>query len=526
MNRRAGTCVPGITFALTLAVVACGSRVPPPRANAAGPASSAPDILQTIPGSGSNGSASLSAASPSSLRGVSGGSQGAISYGDPSCRGGATDVGVYADHVDLGLVAAKTGPLPGQFNATIEAVDAYFKMLNAEHGGICGRKIVLNVRDDAGSASLDERYARELAEEKKVFAFVGSISAPDSDTGVAKVAREHRIVDIGCPLTFSRSASAYSYGGPGQLQPRLIGEGANAIPYLNRKFGIKQIAMVWLGEALVSKVNAWAFEAAALKASNEGITICYAREIATLDNNFQSYAIAMKGSCPASKGPLAVYSTVDNSSNIKLAQAMADQGVPYKVFSPTFSSYLQSFVKDENGRPRAATEGAYISLPQVPFERCARLDDQDRPVPPCSHPELDRYVRALRRYVPGFRAPGSFGAPGWGMAELFTQAAVRCGAALTRECLRSSLDAMGSFTDRGLLAPARPSAHVIYSADLLLRVHNGGFVEEAPQAAHGPPEAPDLWDSYALFDWWNYYCGHKKSFGKSATDVDSFVTTC
>lgn len=509
--------------AIALLLVACGSRVAPlagPQRGNGGldPAAggTAPQIPGLSPGPGVTPTSGSSANTGLPTIGA-----------QKPCSGGATDTGVAADRIDIGLVAAKTGPLPGQFNATIEAVDAYFKMLNAEHGGICGRRVRLHVRDDAGRAADDERYARELAEEVKVFAFVGSISAPDSDTGVAKVARDNKIVDIGFPLTYTRSESAYSYGVPGQLQRRLIGDGAAAIPYLNAKNGITQIAMLWLGEALVSKANAWAFEAAALRASGGRIKICYAQETATLDNNFQSYAISLKGKCPASQGPLAVYSTMENSSNIKLAQAMKDQAVRYRVFSPNFSSYLQSFVRDENGAPRSAIEGAYLSLPQIPFERCASLDADGRPVPPCRHPELDRYVRALRRYVPGFRAPGSFGAPGWGMAELFTQAATACGATLTRVCLRNALDAMGPFSDHGFLAPSRPADHVIYSADLLVRVKNGRFVEEPPGDSKGPASAPELWDDYRLFDWWQYFCSNKHLFPEpNRSDIDGFVTSC
>ncbi|MGH2830790.1 MAG: ABC transporter substrate-binding protein [Actinomycetota bacterium] len=507
---------------LALLAVACGARVEP-QAGVVLPGG------QVIPTTDSSLPVDLS---PGATAGAAGGPgpnvPGApnVPPAEAGCLGGgATDVGVKADRIDIGLVAAKTGPLPGQFNSTIEAVDAYVKMLNAERGGICGRRVVLHVRDDAGNQGNNERLARELAEEVKIFAFVGSVSAPDSDTGVAKVSRDHRLVDIGFPLTYARSESPYTYGVPGQLQRRKIGAGSSGIPYLNRTHGIKQMAILWLGEALVSRANAWAFEAAAMRAAGSDFRICFERETSTLDNNFQSYAISLKGRCPPSGGPLAIYTTMENSSNIKLATALKDQGVEYEVFAPTFTSYLPSFVRDERGRPRVATEGAYMALPQIPFERCAGFDSRKRPVPPCAHPELDRYVRSLRRYVPNFRAPGSFGAPGWGMADLFATAARACGAQLTRACLRQKIDALPSFTANGFLAPARPSAHEIYHADLLVRVRNGRFVEQPQGDPTGPAEAPDFWDDSMLIDWWEYFCANKTRF-PSRAQIDAFVTSC
>ncbi len=446
-----------------------------------------------------------------------------------NCKsGGATDKGVTANRIKVGLVAAKTGSFPGQFDPNIEAVDAYLKMINAA-GGICGRQFELYIRDDAGNRSNDETRALELAKEVGIFAFVGSISAPDSDGGVSKVAKEFRIPDIGFPLSYERSEGPLTYGVPGQLQRQLIGVAATGSEYLNREFGIKQVAYLWVGESLVSKANAWGFQAAMLKSSEKNasgqIKICFEQESNVFDNNFDNYASRMKGQCPASNGPLAVYTTMENANNTKLADAMLRQNVNPKVFAPTFTSYLPSFVRDERGNPRRSTEGAYMAMPQIPFERCASFDSRNRPVPPCGHPELDRYVRALRRFVPNFRVPGSFGAPGWGQAALFVQTVAACGANLTRTCIFKELDTMGPFSANGFLSPTKPGDHVIYSADLLVQVRNGKFVELFPNRKTGPKEAPDFWDASVLFNWWDYFCQNHAKF-PSAQDIDAFVTSC
>ncbi|MGH2728686.1 MAG: ABC transporter substrate-binding protein [Actinomycetota bacterium] len=440
-----------------------------------------------------------------------------VAIGNPNCVPGAkpTDTGVTKDTIKLGLIASITGPLPGQFNAAVEAVDTYFRMVNAL-GGICKRRVQLIIRDDNGDGRQNERVATKLATEDKVFAFVGSLSAPN-DKGIGKLSRQYKIPDIGFPLTYERTESPYSYGVPGQLQRRLIGVNASGSGYLNKQNGVKQIAIFWLKDSLVSVLNAWAFESAMQKATGNGLRVCHEQETGILDNNFKQYVVRMQSNCDPANGPVAVYSVMENNSNIKLAQAMHGQGFKPKIFAPTFSSYLPSFIQ-QGGQ---AVEGAYIAMPQIPFERCGR-DSRGRPAAPCSHPELNRYVSALQRYRPNYIAPGSWGAPGWGQAELFTQAAAACGATLTRACVLKQLNTMGLFSSNGFLSPTRPRDHVIYAADLVVQVRGGKFVEIRPTDKGGPPGAPDFWDRSVIFDWQDYYCNNKPHF-PNTDEKDQFI---
>ncbi len=427
-----------------------------------------------------------------------------------------TDVGVTKGRIKLSLIASLTGPLPGQFDAAVEAVDTYFRMINAQ-GGICRRLVELIIYDDNGSGAQNLNVANRAATQDKVFAFVGSMSAPN-DSGIATVSKKHKMPDIGFPLTFQRTEAPYAYGVPGQLNKRIIGEGANGSAYLNKLHGVKQMAIFWLKDSLVSVLNAWAFEAAIIKSSGGTVKVCHEQETGILDNNFDQYAVAMEANCDPADGPVAVYTVMENNSNIKLAKAMKSQGFKPAVFSNTFSSYLPSFIEQGGD----AVEGVYVTIPHIPFERCGR-DARGRPAPPCSQPELNRYVQALHQFKPNHRAPGSWGAPGWGQAELFTQAAIACGANLTRTCILKTLDSMGPFSANGFLSPTVPGAHVIYSADLILQIRNGKFVELRPNDKSGPPEAPDFWDQSELFDWWKFYCANKPKFPDTQTK-DQYIT--
>lgn len=500
-----------------LVLTSCGSRVVP--------LSQGQNGLSTD-GNGAGGQAQPSGGGPiqsGTAAPTTGGSSGAApgSSGGPertvqdNCRGGATDIGVTAKTIKLGLIASLTGPLPGQFDSAVEATDSYVRLLN-DQGGICGRKIDLIIRDDHGDGGTDLAVARKLAEEDKVFAFVGSVSAPD-DSGIAKVSKEKKIPDIGFPLSWERAENPYTYGAPGQLQRRTIGEGASGSMYLNRVNGIKQIAIFWLKESEVSILNAWAFETAMMRTSNNGVKICHEQPAGVLDANFGGYVLSMQGKCDPNDGPIAVYSTMENNANIKLAIAMKEQGFKPKVFAPTFSSYLPTFIDQAGG----ATEGAYLAMPQIPFERLSAPQSAWTP----GTYELKRYIDTLKRYHPRHKAPGSFGGSGWGNAALFAEAARTCGAALTRACLFKQLDTMGPFSANGLLSPTTPSNHHIYTNDLIVQVRNGRFTEIRPEDKSGPAGGPDFWDRSTLFDWQVYMCANEGKF-PNMTEKKKYLSAC
>jgi branched-chain amino acid transport system substrate-binding protein len=486
---------------IAIVLVACGSRVVPLSQGQVPGGSLAPVPGQTLPGGsvvptvgGSQGP--QASAAPSSIPG---------NVVNPACHATkASDTGVTPTTIKLGLVASLTGPLPGQFDSAVEATDTYFRAVNAA-GGICGRQVQLLIRDDNGNGNTDKQVAEKLAKEDKIFSFVGSVSAPD-DSGIAQVSKSLKIPDIGFPLSWARAENPYAYGAPGQLQRETIGLNANGSGYLNRINGIKQVAIFWLKESEVSILEAYGFESAMMQQVNgKGLKICYEGPSGVLDSNYTNYVLAMKDGCKAAGGPVAVYTTMENNSNIKLAKAMRDQGFTPKVFAPTFSSYLPSFISDAGG----ATEGAYIPTPQIPFERLTTVPQSQWT--PGTY-ELKRYNDALNRYYPRHHPPGSFGAPGWGEASLFATAAAQCGDELTRKCLFSKLDSIKNFSANGFLVPTTPSDHHIYTADLIMQVRNGQFVEIRPTDKSGPPGGPDFWDRSTLVNWQIYMCAHPDLF--------------
>jgi branched-chain amino acid transport system substrate-binding protein len=495
---------------LALLVVACGTREVPLSqfqgsgiSAAGGPAVSptaAPAAQQTSVATGS--SVSLTGA-PEPGRPVGAGPKGGSAA---SCRGGATDVGVTATSVKVGAVIALTGPLPGQFNPARDAVDSYFKMINEQEGGVCGRKIQFVARDDNGDTTNNRRQALRLIKEDKVFALVGSVS--QADGGMVEVVCNKPFPDIGFQLDWNHGACRNAFSVPGQVQRRLAVEGGPG-DYLNRTNGIKHISLFWLRDSEVSVLAAWSIEAGQMKV-NRDIDVCYEQETSVFETGFDQFVLNMRDKCPAET--TAIYTTMENTSNIRLAKAMQAQGYKPKVYSPTLTSYIPSYITQADG----STEGNFIAVPQLPFERCAQKNDL--PVPPCSHPELQRFVAALGRYHPG-ASSGTFGAPGWGMAGLFVESLRKCGANLTRKCVMNFFNTTGAFDANGFLAGTRPGDHKPLHSFLLIQVKGDRFVEVPPTPGTPRP----FWFETPIFDWFDWYCHNKGRFIDTGTK-DRFIS--
>jgi branched-chain amino acid transport system substrate-binding protein len=79
--------------------------------------------------------------------------------------------------------------------ASLEGVQAYFKLVNAK-GGVHGRQLVLRTLDDDNKGAKAEANARQLVEKDQVFALFGSIEGGPS-TAIMKVANEFTVPFFG-----------------------------------------------------------------------------------------------------------------------------------------------------------------------------------------------------------------------------------------------------------------------------------------------------------------------------------------
>jgi len=87
----------------------------------------------------------------------------------------ATDVpGISDDEIIVGQHMSISGTLGAVYGLLPQAEKAYFNYINETQGGVCGRKIVLEVEDDQDDPGKGLAVTRKLVEQDNVFAFVGN----------------------------------------------------------------------------------------------------------------------------------------------------------------------------------------------------------------------------------------------------------------------------------------------------------------------------------------------------------------
>jgi branched-chain amino acid transport system substrate-binding protein len=93
--------------------------------------------------------------------------------------GTPTAVGEVEGITDTEIILGMHGPRSGTWGAAyapvIGGVEAYFKYVNAEEGGVCGRQIVFKVEDDQYLPAKAVEAVKKLLERDKVFAIVAGM---------------------------------------------------------------------------------------------------------------------------------------------------------------------------------------------------------------------------------------------------------------------------------------------------------------------------------------------------------------
>ena len=98
---------------------------------------------------------------------------GSMTLAEIPANAAAGDVSGTSDIV-LGMQLPQTGPASPGYNKIDDAMRGYFDYVNSK-GGIGGKKIRLEVKDDAYKAGLTISTASSLINKEKVFAFAGSV---------------------------------------------------------------------------------------------------------------------------------------------------------------------------------------------------------------------------------------------------------------------------------------------------------------------------------------------------------------
>jgi len=108
---------------------------------------------------------------------------------------GATGPGIYPDRIVLGSHFALSGTWGASYAPVIAGVKAYFKYVNAEEGGVCGRQIDFKIEDDQYDPAHAVEAIRKLVEEDHVFAIVAGLGTA-AHSAVWEYLNEEGIPDL------------------------------------------------------------------------------------------------------------------------------------------------------------------------------------------------------------------------------------------------------------------------------------------------------------------------------------------
>jgi branched-chain amino acid transport system substrate-binding protein len=347
------------------------------------------------------------------------------SCGDPA-NNTASAPGITKDTVHLGVITSATGNAASTFSDTGDGANARIQAQNAK-GGVCGRKLVLDVADDASTPAGDLTASQSAVETKHAFAVIGY--SPYQFGGI------RYLQSAGVPVVGG------GFDGPEWHQqpytnmfPTLATdptkEAYTVLGQFFKKIGATNVAGLAYGASPSStasiKQMKSSVEAAGLKMGYMNLTVPFGGV------DFGGYVLAMKQA--GIDG--AACSCVD-SSNFAMFTALKQAGVNAKglAFSgPTSSAFANPSATD-------AAQGEYFQSAQTPV-----IVDT---------PAIAEYKKNLTQYVPAYKGGfPTFGlSGGYISADLVIQGLIDAGQNPTRASYMAALRSTEhSYDAHGLLA--------------------------------------------------------------------------
>jgi ABC-type branched-subunit amino acid transport system substrate-binding protein len=354
--------------------------------------------------------------------GNTGSSGGGTGTQAASCSGLTSQTGVTKDKIVIANVSDISGPVPGLFQSSQDAVRAYVAYFNAT-SSICGHKLELLPLDSRTDSGADQEAY--LTACQKAFAAVGSMAGFDG--GGAPVAQGCKLPDLRAASVSAERQRCTTCFGTDALSTSTF---QNAVPdHVIKDYpaAAKAAAMLYINAA-TAPANA---NAQANAMERRGMHFVYRQGIDISDFNYAPYVQQLKN-----KGARYVQFLGPHQNGLRLAQAMQQQGFKPDFFAYDPTAYDPGYVSSGG----SAAEGTHVFLNTAMFEEAS------------TNKEMQLYQSWLQQVHPG-AAPTFFGVFSWSAARLFVEQAQRLGAGLTRASLVNALTKVDGWTANGLHAP-------------------------------------------------------------------------
>lgn len=461
--------VPAVGALLALSLAACGSQLDPDTVaqvngttigsdgqvvgadgTTAGPDGSVPDAAGDTSGGSTSGDGGSTGSGGTGDGGTKGTGDNSATGGTVAggCEGFKNQTGITDDTITIGNSSDISGPVPGLFEASQDAVRAYVAYYNAT-SSLCGHKLQLKTYDSRTDAAADQQAYTKACDE--TFAMIGSMSAFDS--GGASTAQSCGLPDIrSASVTFDRQDCTTCYG----AQSTVADEFQNAVPDFvkkNHPDAAAHAAMLYINAGAASE-NAKTQVAAMEK---RGMKFDYVQGIDISEFNYSPYVQQMKD-----KGIRLVVYVGPYQNTERLLGAMKQQGLDPDVFLQDSTIYDQRFVEEAG----ADANGVFA------YSTTALFDDS-------GVKEMQLYRSWLNQVKPG-AVPNFYGLYAWSAARLFVEQAVALGGKLSRAPLVDALSRVEDWTGNGLHAPQQVGSKTTGDCQSILQLDDGTWRKVSP----------------------------------------------
>ncbi|GGS58411.1 ABC transporter substrate-binding protein [Actinokineospora fastidiosa] len=354
------------------------------------------------------------------------GEDGATTAGDGTCQGQQT-TGITDDAVKLGGIYPLSGPTSA-YGEIPKGVKAYFDYLNAEKGGVNGRKIEYIVRDDGYQPPKSVEEARRLNEQDNVFALFQTLGTPTS-SAVMEYANQRQV-----PQVFVSSGASKWGADPVKhpwtigWQPSYLSEGRIYGQYLERERPSAKVAILYQNDDYGKDLRTGFVE----EIAGSGVTVVAEQTYEATDPSVDPQMRNLAGS---GADVFLNITTPKFGSQALAADAANTAWNPLHIINNVASSNTVlkpvGFDKVQN-----IVSAAFLKDPSDP----QWADD----------PEMALYEAKMAQYAPGLDTKNAFYSLGWASAG----------------AMEKALAAMQCPTREGLMAAVRGLSDV--RSDLLL----------------------------------------------------------
>jgi branched-chain amino acid transport system substrate-binding protein len=325
--------------------------------------------------------------------------------------------GVTDTEIRIGQYGPQTGPA-SLWGSVARGTGCYFDMINAE-GGIYGRKIKYFLRDDGYMPPRTKSIAKELVEDKKVFAFASGVG---SATGMAvkKYLHNNKVPWVG-PAAGSTHwgypPTKYLFG----VYPLYVDEAAILVDYAVEKLGKKRIAIFYQNDDYGKE----GYYGAELALEKHGMKLVEAVSVEPLDTDLSSHAIKLKKA-----NPDCVLMWLLPKHGAIILQTAAKMG-----FRP---QWMTTSTLSDTPIMYEISKGLFKDVIFTTFGE----------LPESMHPLMKKYRKAHEQFAPKDRW-GVFFLAGFVFVEPMVEGLKRCGRNLTAENFVKAMETLKDFQGVG-----------------------------------------------------------------------------